>query len=142
MREGAAVGEGDELSEGIWALGTTQECSMAALGAGCLKLFADDSNRPNTIRVDKDEGIGTEMLDCPKRNYDMIQIGTISRIHDLDRLREYGDFTDLHFDSGPSNPISDKVYRFTCVAKREEEFGYFTFETLGGQGADRVPSDV
>lgn len=33
MREGAAVGEGDELSEGIWALGTAQECSVAALGA-------------------------------------------------------------------------------------------------------------
>lgn len=37
MREGAAVGEGDELSKGVWALGAAQKCSVTALRAdkGC-----------------------------------------------------------------------------------------------------------
>lgn len=37
MREGAAVGEGDELGEGVGALGAAEEGGMAALGAneGC-----------------------------------------------------------------------------------------------------------
>ena len=40
MCEGAAVGEGDELREGVGALGAPEECGMSTLradvGGGCL----------------------------------------------------------------------------------------------------------